>query len=312
MKPLAVTLALALAACSPAAEKAAEPKAEAPLPKSRPSAEVLAESPASDWRIIDPARTLYMDLPKGRVIIELAPDFAPEHVANIKTLAQQTYFDSLAIVRVQDNFVTQWGDPAEESPKSLGSAKAKVIPEVTRPIEGLAFDELPERDVYAPSVGFSGGMPAARDPATGQAWLAHCYGMVAVGRENDPMSGNGSALYAVIGHSPRHLDRNLAVVGRVVEGMELLSGLPRGTGPLGFYETTQEFTPIRRVRLASDLPANEQVPLQALRTDSATFKTIVEGRRNRIDDFYQTPAGRIELCNVMLPVRRPPPAAPPS
>ncbi|GAA3255116.1 hypothetical protein GCM10020258_13330 [Sphingomonas yabuuchiae] len=42
--------------------------------------------------------------------------------------------------------------------------------------------------------------------------------------------GVGAELYTIIGHSPRGLDRNIAVVGRVVDGMDALSTLPRGTG----------------------------------------------------------------------------------
>jgi peptidylprolyl isomerase len=87
--------------------------------------------------------------------------------------------------------------------------------------------------------------------------------------------------------------------------MERLSVLPRGTGPLGFYEQPGERVPIRRVRLAADLPAAERVGLEVLRTDTVTFAALVEARRNRRDDWYKVPAGYIDLCNVPLPVRSP-------
>jgi len=102
------------------------------------------------------------------------------------------------------------------------------------------------------------------------------------------------------------LDRNITVVGRVVQGMELLSVLPRGTGPLGFYEKPEQYVPIQSVKLASQLPENERTPLQLLRTDSAAFSELVESRRNRRDEWYKRPAGHIDLCNVPLPVRKPP------
>ena len=73
--------------------------------------EILAKSTPAEWRTPDPQNLLLMQLPGGRVLIELAPDFTPLHAANIRTLVRQHYFDDLAIIRVQDNFVTQWGDP---------------------------------------------------------------------------------------------------------------------------------------------------------------------------------------------------------
>src|SRR5260221_4873819 len=207
-----------LAACTTAPEVAAPP--------AKSVTEILEASPASDWRRLDPANTLYMDLPAGRVVIELAPAFAPRAAENIRTLVREKYFDGLAIVRVQDNFVAQWGDPDEKSPRSLGSAKAKIAPEFTRPIDDLPFVPLPDRDVYAPQTGFSGGFHAARDPAGGRTWLVHCYGVVGVGRDNAEDSGNAAELYTIIGNAPRLLDRNITVAGRIVRGIDLLSVLP--------------------------------------------------------------------------------------
>ena len=61
--------------------------------------------------------------------------------------------------------------------------------------------------------------------------------MVGVGRDNDENSGGGTELYVIIGHSPRNLDRQLTMLGRVVQGMEIMSSFPRGTGDIGFYKT---------------------------------------------------------------------------
>jgi peptidylprolyl isomerase len=264
--------------------------------------EILARSPAVDWRRLDPARTLYLDLPAGRVIIELAPDFAPNHVANIATLAREHYFDGLAVVREQEDYVAQWADPDGKRP--LGSAKKALKAEFDRPYaRALPFTPLPDPDTYAPQVGFTAGFPAARDPAGRRTWLVHCYGMVGAGRDLDADSGSGAELYAVIGQAPRQLDRNVTLVGRVVSGMERLSALPRGTGELGFYKTAAERTPILSIRLAADLPPAERTPLEALRTDSATFAALVHNRRFRQDAWYKRPAGRIDVCNIPLPVR---------
>jgi peptidylprolyl isomerase len=264
--------------------------------------EMLAASPPGDWRRIDADRTLYMELPAGRVVIELSPEFAPNHVANIRTLVRARYFDGLAIVRTQDNYVVQWADPEEKRP--LGDAKKTLTPEFTRAIaRDLPFTPLADRDTYVDQAGFTLGFPAARDRKTGRTWLVHCYGMVGAGRDNAAESGNGAELYAVIGNAPRLLDRNVTLVGRVVRGIELLSSLKRGTGNLGFYERAEERTPIREIRFASDVPEAERVKLEALRTDSATFKTLIEMRRFRKDDWYKEPAGHVDVCNVPLPVR---------
>ena len=298
MQPIScalVTFAVAFAAVAA--------NAEAPRP-ARTMAEVLAAAGPADWRPLDPENTLYLELEDGRVVIELAPRFAPQHAANIRQLARQGYYDGLAIIRSQDNFVVQWGDP--DGKRNLGKARATLPAEFTVALEpGLPFTPLPDRDGYAPEVGFSGGFPAARDLRTGQAWLAHCYAMVGAGRGNDVESGSGAELYVVTGHAPRQLDRNIALVGRVVAGMERLSTLPRGRGPLGFYEDPAQHVPIRGVRVAADVPEGERSRLEVIRTDTATFAALVESRRNRRDDWYKVPAGFIDLCNVPIAVRTP-------
>jgi peptidylprolyl isomerase len=272
--------------------------------------EVLAGAQASDWRPLDPENTLYLELEKGRVVLELAPRFAPAHVANVKALAREGYFDGLAIVRVQDDYVVQWGDPhaeAAERRRPIRQAKETLPAEFSMAASSeLPFTVLPDGDVYAPEVGFSDGFPAARDPATGRAWLAHCYATLGVGRADDPDSGGGAELYVVNGHAPRHLDRNTTLLGRVVLGMERLSTLPRGTGALGFYETPEEWVPIVSMRVAADLPEAQRTPLERLRTDTRTFEAFVEARRNRRESWFAEPAGRIGLCNVPLPVRERP------
>ncbi|MCW0410451.1 peptidylprolyl isomerase [Xanthomonas sacchari] len=298
-------LALALSLSTFAASAGAPPPA---VPYRSPQ-QILDASKPSDWRTLDPANTLYLELDTGRVIIELAPAFAPQHVGNIRTLAHEHFWDGLSIYRAQDNFVVQFGDPDGEEPgkaRSLGSAKTHLPAEFQRPAAGLAFQPLPDRDGWAPQVGFVDSFPVARDPKAGTAWLAHCYGTLGAGRNNDEDSSIGAELYVVTGQSPRQLDRNITVVGRVVKGMELLSVIPRGPDPMGFYEKPEQRTPIRAIRLASDVPENERTPLQLLRTDTRTFREVVEARRNRRDAFYKRPAGHIDLCNVPLPVRTPP------
>ena len=290
-----VVVAAILAAAAAQAEQAR------PTPP-RTTSEVIAATTTADWRGLDPENTLYLQLPQGRVVIELAPAFAPQHAANLRALVRQKYFDGLAVIRSQDNFVVQWGDP--DGKRSLGEARTKLPPEFTvRIAPGLAFEPLPDKDGYAPEVGFSQGFPAARDKARGEAWLTHCYAMVGAGRGNDPESGNGTELYVVTGHAPRQLDRNIALVGRVVKGMEWVSTLPRGSGPLGFYERVEQHVPIASVRLAADVAPAERENIEVMRTDTASFRALVETRRNRRDDWYLVPAGYVDICNVPIVAR---------
>jgi peptidylprolyl isomerase len=165
----------------------------------------------------------------------------------------------------------------------------------------LAVTPLGSPDAYAPTAGFTGGWPVAMDGR--QAWLPHCYGYVGVGRNLSPDAGTSAELYAVIGQAPRQLDRNIAVVGRVIEGMAYLSSLPRGSGDLGFYTPAEPKVPILSVRLASDLPVAERPRFQMMDTASASFAAYLRLRANRKDDFYERPAGGVDLCNAPVPVR---------
>lgn len=293
---LVAGLALAALALGLAGDAAAKPVTVADL---------LAGSPAADWRVPDPEDTLYMDLARGRVVIELASRVAPLHVANIRALARAHYFDGLAIVRVQDNYVVQWDDPGHHRPVPAG---VRAAVEFTAAAGADArFEPLPDRDAYAPQVGFLDGFPAARDPRSHIVWLAHCYGMVGAGRD-DPPESDGTELYAVIGHAPRQLDRNVALMGRVLEGIELLSSLPRGSGEMGFYVPSEAAVPIRSVRIAADVPKAERTPVEVLRTNSATFRAVVDQRRQRHEPWFKFSPDHIDLCNVPLPVRAMPAA----
>jgi len=298
----------AASAAAPAAPApAAAPGAAYAAPSPAPSvAQLLAGSSPSDWRALDPQNTLYLELASGRVVIELAPAFAPLHVANIRALARAGYFNGLSMVRVQDDYVAQWGDPDGSRP--LPNEVQKVAAEFDSALDPhTAFTRLPDGDVYAPRVGFADGFPAARDPRLGRTWLLHCYGMVGVARGDDTAS-TGAELYAVIGHAPRHLDRNVALVGRVVQGIGELSSLPRGSAEMGFYAKSQANVPIRAVELAADVQPALRSNLEVLRTDTALFARVIEARRNRPEDWFKVKAGHIDVCNVPIPVREAPAA----
>lgn len=267
------------------------------------NAAVMEALEETDWRQPDQGNLLYMRLPHGEIIIELAPGFAPENVANIKTLVRDQYFDNLAIIRSQDNYVVQWGDPAadEGQARPLGSAAETVSPEFYRSANGINIAVIDSRDAYADVVGFANGLPVGSD--SDRVWLTHCYGMLGVARGVETDSGNGSSLYVVTGHAPRHLDRNITLAGRVLSGIENLTALPRGTGALGFYESADERTTIVNIRLGDEIAKEDRLNIDVMRTNTAAFADYVQSRTYRHEEWFVDPTGRIEICNINPPVR---------
>jgi cyclophilin family peptidyl-prolyl cis-trans isomerase len=298
--------AMAGAYAQASAPAAAMPAASAP--KVRGTADIIRDAPASAWRRPDPNDVLAMTLPSGIVWIELAQRFAPRHAANIRTLVAQHYFDGLAVIRVQDNYVAQWGDPAADDDdaskgRSLGAAAPKLQPEFSISDQGLTITRLKDRDVWAPVTGFVDGFPVAADPKTHRAWVAHCYGTIGAARGNPVDSASGAELYAVIGQSPRGLDLNITPVARVLQGMELLSSLPRGGQNMGFYDKPEQDVRITKIERLADMPEATRPDIQVFRTDTPQWAEMIESRRNRKDAWSVHKAGAIDLCNITVPVR---------
>ena len=278
--------------------------AAAPPPVPKTPSDVIAASKPAEWSEIPADDLLVIDLASGRrVVVQLAPDFAPVHVGNIQKLARGGYWQGAAIYRVQDNYVAQWGNNDSEKPLPKGVVKTPPS-EYHRSLKGLKIVPLGSPDPYAPAAGFARGWPVAYDPKGGTANLTHCYASVGVGRGLSPDTGMGGELYAAIGHSPRHLDRNIAVVGRVVSGIENLSSLPRGTEALGFYKERSSDVPISNVHLASEIVPSARPRFEYLKESSASFGAWLHLRKNRKDDFYIRPAGGVDLCNAPVPVRQ--------
>jgi peptidylprolyl isomerase len=268
--------------------------------------EIVSSAPAAAWRPVAPENLLVFDLKEGgRVVVELAPDFAPVHVANVRAFARAGWWNDAAVYRVQDNYVAQWGNGDAKVELPAGVVRQPAA-EYDRPLEGLAIRPLGFPDSYAPMVGHAAGWPVGYDPEKGRAWLTHCYATVGVGRDLAPDTGTGGELYAIIGHAPRHLDLNIAVIGRVIEGIQLLAARPRGTEALGFYKDPAQHVPIAKARLGSDIPAAERPSYEVMRADSEAFSQYVTGRANRGGQFFGRPAGGVDICNAPVPVRRSP------
>ena len=268
--------------------------------KTLSAAEIIDAAPKSSWVEIPADRLMVMTLDGGRrVVIELAPDFAPVHVANLRALARGGYWRGARVYRVQDNFVAQWG--IDEDQRALPPGAVELPPaEYERPAQGLAITRLEQPDAYAPLVGFADGWPlSVRD---GKAALAHCYGTVGVARNPAPDTGTGGELYAIIGQPPRRLDRNLAVVGRVIEGIEHLSALPRGPmADRGSYGTSVKPVPVTSIAIASDLPVPPR--FERFDTASAPFAAYLNKKTADTNDFYRVPAGGVDICSAPVPVR---------
>ena len=333
---LTAALAISISLASPLA--AQDEPAGAPSPN-----EIVGGAEAEEWVAIPAEDLLVMTLAPAsdgterEVVIQLmSAPFSQGWVANIRTLARTGWYDDITVNRVQDNYVVQWGDLNYDNPEADGDPKLlpaglQVMAESDYSVDGRILSQLtvsnlvakaefqpgedwiaPEEselgDEYSDLVGFHRGWPVASTFSEygAETWPIHCYGMVGVGRNYSPDTGSGAELYTVIGHAPRHLDRNIALVGRVVEGMEHLSSLPRGTGALGFYteEEADKRTPILAVRMASDLPADERANFEYLSTEGETFARYVAARANRRDPFFIVPAGGADICNIPVPVRR--------
>lgn len=311
-------LAAILALSVPAAAQE-EPRA-APSPN-----EIVAQAQPSEWKEIAAEDLLVMTLAddadgqERKVVIQLMPaPFSQGWVQNIRTFARAHWYDNITVNRVQDNYVVQWGDVNYDNPEATGEPKPlpeglRVMGEADYLAAGLhrAVDKLGNgsvlaSDPYASKTYVFNGWPIATDARALLAWPTHCYGMVGVGRNLSPDTGTGAELYTVIGQAPRHLDRNIALVGRIVEGMEHLSSLPRGHGDLGFYaaDEADKRTPILSVRVASDLPEAERPRFEYLSTEGETFARYADARANRRDPFFIVPAGGADVCNIPVPIRR--------
>jgi peptidylprolyl isomerase len=261
-----------------------------------------ADPVEADWRAVPDDELLVMTLTSGKqVVIRLAAAFAPAHVGNIRALARARWWDGTSVYRVQENWVTQWGDATEKKPLPAG-----ITDRPAAEFEIAAFQpavRMTKADSYSTASGITAdGWPVATNGR--QAWLTHCYGMVGVARDALPSTGSGAELFTPIGQSARRLDRNYTVVGRIVEGMGYLSGLPRSDTPMGFYATAAERLPITSVRLASDLPASERPHFQYRSADNPRFAAAVAKRET--PDAPTVSLGGAAVCDVLPAVRRTP------
>ena len=260
------------------------------------------------WRDVDPVNLLIIHMESGDVLIELAPQFAPAHVAQMRGLARDGHYDQGAtFYRVIDNFVAQGGvlrevESEEEDPYDDGVAPLHA--EFERPVGDLVFIRNESPDLYAPETGHIDGFAVGHDPATGTVWPLHCYGVIAMARDTNPDTGS-SHFYIVNGRDQRYLDRNLPVFGRVIAGMENVQSVHRGDRAVdsGVIQDPKSRTPILGMTIAADLPPEERPHLQVMKTVSPAFAQEKDRRFYRESDFFARKPLAVEACAATGPVR---------
>lgn len=262
-----------------------------------------AQAADEKWRDVEPENLVVLDLSHGRVLLELAPAFAPEHVKRFRALVRAKFYDGQSFYRVIDGFVAQGGIGEGDDKKTPEWPPLKA--EFDRAIDDdVQFVTLASPDLFAQDVGHIDGFPVGRDWNEARMWLLHCPGTLAMARDNDPDTG-ATEFYIPIGHAPRRLDRNLTAFGRVLDGMQYLQKLNRGDPKVdsGVIKDPAKRDPIVRMQIAADMPKGERPAMQVLDTLSKGFAEYKAQRRNPAPDFYKRVAPNLDICAFNAPVQ---------
>ena len=310
---LSASLALALTTAACARETTAdttEADAGAASAVSTAAAQETAPAPQWDlpadaWRTADQEDLLYIETDHGMVIVEMAPEFAPNHVARMRTLAQERFYDFLVWHRVIDGFMAQGGG-ARSNPGHAADVDGLQAEFTVRRSGEPVVTELQDRMINPRSLpqmakaGFWDGFPAGTQTAalaaiTGdgqvQSWLLHCTGAAAAARTGDPNSAR-SQFYITRGN-PEHLNAQYTSWGRVRVGQEAVDAIAVGSAM-----DDPDFRPdnIRSMRTGDELPAEEQVTIEVADTDSAAFAAYL--------DTLRDPSGNLpDICDITVPTR---------
>lgn len=287
---LAIALTLATSNISLAADSATKP---------RGIGAIINEAPNTEWRTPNLENVLYMELTHGRVIIELAPQFAPNHVKNIKALAREGFYDGLNFYRVIDGFVAQGGDSSDS--KKPKKAQKMIEQEFQLSIDNtFSYTPVPDIDGFAAHNGFKDGFAISLNAAKSNAWLTHCSGVLAMARSNSVDSG-GTEIYITL-NNQRYLDGNITVFGRVLDGMAHIQALKRSQNLNGPVDLTGQNI-IKTVSVAADVEPAKQTLLQVMKTDSSSFKELISARRNRPEEWFVATPNHVDVCSVQVPIK---------
>jgi len=257
----------------------------------------------STWRKLELNNTVLLTLPHGKVVIELAPQFSPKHVAQFSELTKQGFYDGTKFYRVIDGFVAQAG------PKD-GSKKDKSVPLLAmesqwKTDKNWSFTAVQKQDLFAQQTGFKDSFAIAYQAGekqdSGSAWLTHCPGTLAMARGNEADSAS-SHFYFVIGQAPRYLDDIMTIFGRVVYGMQHVQAIQRTEVVEGEYAVDhRDFTKIIKVQLMSDVVKVEQIHIEVENTESSAFAERLVKRRARDGAFfYKKPPPVLDVCQIPI------------
>lgn len=255
----------------------------------------------TSWQPLPQDNLLYLDTDQGRIVILLAPQFAPEHVKRVKELVKNRFYDGVTFYRVIEGFVAQFGVPEHE-----WGSRAKLTPmkaEFSWPVRGADPYLLVQRpDLLAEETGFNQGFTVAREQ--NQEWLVHCPGVVNMARANEPDTGVAD-IAIMMGQAPRHLDKNMSAFGKVIWGHYAVNRVRRGeAADGGVIGSAAARTVIKQARLGSELASDKQVQLEMLSTNSSEFSQSLAERRSRSHVFYQHKGnGNMDVCYPQVPVR---------
>ncbi len=254
-----------------------------------------AAAPEPDWRPLDPQNTLVVDTSKGRIVVEMRPEFAPLAVERVKRLAREGVYDGLLFHRVIEGFVDQTGNPnnkdggtskypdlpAEFSFRLSAAASQAIVVKRSDAVEGFVG--------ATPFVGVSVAEQALAKDGKLRAWGAYCSGVVGMGRQADPGTANSEIFFM---RAPaRRLDHEYAVWGRVVQGLDVVRAVKVGEPPA-------DPDRMAKVRVAADLPAAERPRLEVLNEHGPAFaRAVAQMRRAKGPAF--------SVCDVEVPVRHP-------
>jgi len=257
----------------------------------------------STWRKLELNNTVLLTLPHGKVVIELAPQFSPQHVAQFSELTKKGFYDGTTFYRVIDGFVAQAG------PKD-GSKKDKLVPLLAmesqwKTDKNWSFTPVQKQDLFVEQTGFKDSFAiayqAGENDGTGKAWLTHCPGTLAMARGNEADSAS-SHFYFVIGQAPRYLDDIMTIFGRVVYGMQHVQAIQRTEVIEGEYAVDhRDFTKITNMQLMSDVAKAEQIHIEVENTESSAFAERLVKRRNRdAAFFYKKPPPVLDVCQIPI------------
>jgi len=282
----AVAVAASALAVSALAIAAARP------PKPEPAPASPAAPTAADFRTPDPQNVMVIDTNKGRIIVEITPDVAPEHAERLRALTRQGFYDGKAFFRVIDGFMAQTGDP-----KNDGTGQS-TLPDLAGAFTFRRGSEGPGvviADRAVNSVGFVGSLPftsqssmlmALTKDQKVNAWGLFCPGVLGMARGDDPNSAN-SQFFLMRDHYPA-LETRYTAFGRVVSGLPVVRSIKTGepVAPPQDQMTT--------VRLLADMPANDHPSVRVIDPQGPWFKAQVERRRQSDGDDFSP-------CDLQIP-----------